>query len=143
MNNFKITEMFWWKDPRYTKDLYLVPIEKGAVVRLNNIFFDFDKAELKEASFPELNRIIEMMNKNPETKISVEGHTDNIGTVAYNIGLSERRATAVVNYLTKKGIAAERMKAVGWGKSKPIVSNDDETEGRELNRRVEFKIVEE
>ena len=126
-----------------TKDLFLVPIEKGAVVRLNNIFFDFDKYELKEASFPELNRIIELMNKNTEMTISVEGHTDNIGTVAYNIGLSERRANAVVNYLVKEGIAAERMKAIGWGKSKPIASNDDEIGGRELNRRVEFKIVEE
>lgn len=125
------------------KDLYLVPIEKGAVVRLNNIFFDFDKVELKQASFPELNRIIEMLNKNPEMKISIEGHTDNIGIVAYNIGLSERRANAVAMYLIKEGIAAERMKAVGWGKSRPIVSNDDEIGGRELNRRVEFKIVEE
>lgn len=126
-----------------TKDLFLVPIERGAIVRLNNIFFDFDKYELKDASFPELNRIIEMMNKNPELQISVEGHTDNIGTVAYNIGLSERRANAVVQYLIKEGIAAERMKAVGWGKSKPIASNDDEIGGRELNRRVEFKIEEE
>ena len=125
------------------KDLFLVPIERGAVVRLNNIFFDFDKYELKEASFPELNRIIEMMNKSPEIQVSVEGHTDNIGTAEYNIGLSERRATAVVNYLIKEGITAERMKAVGWGKSKPIASNDDEIGGRALNRRVEFKILEE
>ena len=126
-----------------TKDLFLVPIEKGAIVRLNNIFFDFDKYELKEASFPELNRIIELMNKNPEIKISVEGHTDNIGTVAYNIGLSERRANAVVKYLEKEGISTERMQSKGWGKAKPIASNDDEINGRELNRRVEFKILEE
>jgi OOP family OmpA-OmpF porin len=69
-----------------------VPIEAGAVVRLNNIFFDFDKSELKEASFPELKRVIEMMNENPDMRISVEGHTDNIGTAFYNIGLSERRS---------------------------------------------------
>lgn len=126
-----------------SKDLFLVPIEKGAVVRLNNIFFDFDKYTLKEASFPELNRIIELMNGNPEVKILVEGHTDNIGTSAYNIGLSVRRANAVVEYLNKEGIAAERMKSVGWGKAKPVASNDDEIGGRELNRRVEFKIIEE
>lgn len=125
------------------KDLYLVPVEKGAIVRLNNIFFDFDKYELKEASFPELRRVVELLNKNPEMKISIEGHTDNIGTVAYNMGLSERRANAVVQYLKKEGIAADRMQAVGWGKSKPIASNDDEKGGRELNRRVEFEILEE
>ena len=124
-------------------DLYLVPIERGAVVRLNNIFFDFDKSELKEGSFPELKRIIEMMNKNPEMQILVEGHTDNIGTDEYNIGLSERRAGAVVKYLSENGIAKERLQSKGWGKSRPIASNDDEIGGREFNRRVEFKILEE
>ncbi len=125
------------------KDLYLVPIEKGAVVRLNNIFFDFDKSELKEASYPELNRVAQLMGKNAQMRILVEGHTDNIGTVEYNIGLSKRRAQAVVNYLTSKGIDAARLEAEGWGKSKPIASNDDEIGGRELNRRVQFKILEE
>ena len=126
-----------------SNDLYLVPIEKGAVVRLNNIFFDFDKSELKDDSFPELNRIVELMTKNPEMKILVEGHTDNIGTDEYNIGLSERRAGAVVNYLSGKGISKDRLQSKGWGKSRPIASNDDEIGGREFNRRVEFKILEE
>ena len=125
------------------KDLFLVPIEKGAVVRLNNIFFDFDKYELKVASFPELNRIVELMNKIEELKISVEGHTDNVGTDRYNIGLSERRAKAVVNYLVKEGVSTDRLHSKGWGKSKPIASNDDEIGGREFNRRVEFVILEE
>jgi outer membrane protein OmpA-like peptidoglycan-associated protein len=123
------------------KDLFLVPIEAGAVVRLNNIFFDFDKSELKDASFPELKRVIEMMNKNPEMRISVEGHTDNIGDASYNVGLSERRAGAVVKYLTENGVVADRLEAKGWGKTKPIASNDDEIGGRELNRRVEFIIL--
>jgi outer membrane protein OmpA-like peptidoglycan-associated protein len=125
------------------KDLYLVPIETGAVVMLNNIFFDFDKSELKEASFPELKRVIELMNKNPDMRISVEGHTDNIGTSEYNIALSERRAQAVVDYLTENGVSANRLEIKGWGKSRPIVSNDDEIGGREINRRVEFVILEE
>lgn len=124
------------------KNLYLVPIEKGAVVRLNNIFFDFDKYVLKEASFPELNRIIEVMNKNTDIRISIEGHTDNIGTQDYNSKLSERRANAVVDYLVKGGISKERMQSKGWGKLKPMVSNDDEIGGRALNRRVEFVIME-
>jgi outer membrane protein OmpA-like peptidoglycan-associated protein len=125
------------------KDLFLVPIEKGAVVTLNNIFFDFDKYELKEESFPELNRVAEMMQKNGDVKISIEGHTDNIGTQQYNITLSERRAKAVVTYLVKAGIDQNRLQSKGWGKSKPIASNDDEIGGRELNRRVEFIISEE
>ena len=126
-----------------SKDLFLVPIEKGAEVILNNIFFDFDKYELKEESFPELNRTITMMQKNENIKISVEGHTDNIGTQEYNITLSERRAKAVVNYLVKEGIAENRLQSKGWGKSKPVASNDDEIGGRELNRRVGFIILEE
>jgi outer membrane protein OmpA-like peptidoglycan-associated protein len=120
-----------------------VPIEKGAVVMLNNIFFDFDKYELKVASFPELNRVIELMKVNEGIKVSVEGHTDNIGTLEYNIGLSEKRAKAVVDYLVKGGIAQNRLQSKGWGKSKPIVSNDDEIGGRAVNRRVEFIILEE
>jgi len=124
------------------KDLFLVPIETGAIVRLNNIFFDFDKYELKEASFPELNRIIELMNKNQDVSISVEGHTDNIGTQQYNITLSKRRAQAVLDFLVKGGIPKDRIQSKGWGKSKPIASNDDEIGGRELNRRVEFVILE-
>ncbi len=125
------------------QDLFLVPIEKGAVVRMENIFFDFDKFELKRASFPELNRVIKMMQKNEGVRISVEGHTDNVGTKEYNNALSERRARAVTDYLVRNGISKDRMKAKGWGMSKPIASNDEEKGGRELNRRVEFIILEE
>lgn len=124
------------------KNLYLVPIEKGIVVRLNNIFFDFDKFDLKESSFPELKRTIEFMNKNAEISISVEGHTDNIGTKEYNIALSEKRAISVVDYLVKGGISRSRLQANGFGKAHPIVSNDDEVDGRELNRRVNLRISE-
>jgi OOP family OmpA-OmpF porin len=126
----------------FTKDLFLVPIETGAKVRLNNIFFDFDKSTLKEASFPELKRVIQMMKENPDVRLSIEGHTDNIGTVAYNLKLSERRAAAVVKYLKENDIDMNRLETKGWGKSKPLVSNDDEIGGREINRRVEFIILE-
>jgi len=123
-------------------NLFLVPIEIGAVVQLNNIFFGFDKYELKEASFPELQRILELMNDKQDMKISIEGHTDNIGTKAYNIKLSEKRAQAVMDYLIKKGVNKERIQSKGWGKSNPMASNDDEKGGREINRRVEFVILE-
>ena len=124
------------------KDLFLVPIEKGAVVRLNNIFFDFDRYQLKEASFAELNRILEVMQENANLKISIQGHTDNIGTDSYNMTLSRNRAQAVVTYLEKNGIASDRLEAIGFGEEKPIASNDQEIDGRELNRRVEFEIIE-
>lgn len=124
------------------KDLYLVPIEKGAVVQLNNIFFDFDKTELNDESFPELKRVQELMAENQEMQISVEGHTDNIGDVEYNKMLSEWRAKAVVDYLIEQGVDENRLQYIGWGKSKPMVSNEDKA-GREANRRVEFKILEE
>ena len=124
------------------KDLFLVPIEKGAVVRLNNIFFDFDRYNLKEESYPELNRIIKLMQENDDIKISIQGHTDNIGDENYNLRLSKNRAQSVVNYLIKEGVEPDRLEAIGLGEERPIASNDQEIDGRELNRRVEFKILE-
>ena len=125
-----------------SRDLYLVPVEREATITMNNIFFDFDKHELKEESYPELNRLVTFLERNPKVKILVAGHTDNIGTQEYNNKLSELRSQAVVEYLAAQGIPEDRMENKGFGKSQPIVSNDDETGGRELNRRVEFKILE-
>ena len=73
--------------------------------------------------------------------IEIAGHTDAVGTKEYNQNLSVRRALAVKNFLVKKGIDQRRVKAVGYGKSRPLASNDDEADGRELNRRVEFKVL--
>ena len=120
---------------------YRVPIEKDAVVRLNSIFFDFDKAILRPESFPELDRVVTMLNERGTMTIEVDGHTDNIGSHQYNQTLSEKRAGAVKAYLITKGIAATRVTSKGFGETKPIVSNDDEEGGREINRRVEFKIL--
>ncbi len=125
------------------KDLYLVPVEKGAKIVMNNIFFDFDKYDLKEESFPELNRTVELLEKNPGIKVLIAGHTDNVGTDEYNQILSEKRAKSVVDYLVEKGIDASRLESKGFGKTMPVASNDDEEEGRALNRRVEFSILEE
>lgn len=108
---------------------------------LRNIYFDFDKATFQTESYNELNKLETMMRQNESMIIEIAGHTDAIGTWAYNKFLSQKRAEAVKDYLTKKGIDARRIKAVGYGKSKPLVSNDDEEDGRELNRRVEFKIL--
>jgi len=116
-------------------------IEEGASIVLENIFFDTDKSTLKETSFPELHKLREILKFYPELKIEIQGHTDNIGDDLYNMGLSKERANAVMTWLVKSGIAAERLKAKGLGESMPIASNDNE-EGRAKNRRTELLILE-
>lgn len=108
---------------------------------LRNIYFDFDKWSFKNESYNELNKLERMMQQNKNIQVEIAGHTDNIGTEVYNKYLSRRRAEAVKDFLTKKGIDARRVKAVGYGESKPLASNDDEIDGRELNRRVEFLVI--
>jgi outer membrane protein OmpA-like peptidoglycan-associated protein len=108
---------------------------------LRNIYFDFDKATFKTESYGELNKLEAMLRQNNSITVEISGHTDAVGTRDYNMFLSRKRAEAVKDFLTKKGIDARRVKAVGYGKSKPLVSNDDEEDGRELNRRVEFKVL--
>ena len=81
------------------------------------------------------------MQQNTKVRVEIGGHTDNVGSHDINIQLSQRRAVAVKNYLTSKGIESKRITAVGYGETKPIVSNDDEEGGRAINRRVEFKVL--
>ena len=108
---------------------------------LHNIYFDFDKATFTTEAYTELNKLENMMRQNEGMIIELAGHTDAVGTKAYNLFLSKKRAEAVKDYLTKKGIDSRRIQAVGYGKTMPLASNDDEDEGRELNRRVEFKVL--
>ncbi|MEN7547059.1 OmpA family protein [Rapidithrix thailandica] len=124
------------------KNLYLVPIEVGATVRVNNIFFNFDEYKLNDTSIPELNRLVNTLNEHPEMRIEISGHTDNVGDAEYNKKLSEKRVNSVLQFLLDQGIDKSRLEAVGFGEDKPLVSNDDEEEGREINRRVEFRILE-
>lgn len=123
-----------------TKDLLLTPIEQGQVVRLNNIFFDFSKATLKQESYLELDNLVNLLNENPSMEIFIAGHTDNVGSDEFNLKLSKERAYSVLDYLKSKGISANRLTSDGFGKSRPITSNDTE-EGRAINRRVEFTII--
>jgi outer membrane protein OmpA-like peptidoglycan-associated protein len=123
------------------KNLKLVPIKAGQVVRMNNIFFEFAKSVLMSESFEELDRLVNLMMKNPKLHIQISGHTDGVGSVESNLKLSQDRAQSVVDYLVSKGIEPSRLKAVGYGKSMPIATNDTD-EGRAINRRVEFLILE-
>ncbi len=122
------------------KDLYLVPIEIGQVVRLNNVFFDFDKSFLRPESFVELDRVVKLMNENPTIEIEMSAHTDSRGSDEYNFKLSDDRARSVREYILSKGVPAGRIISQGYGETKPEVPNDTD-ENRQLNRRVEFKIL--
>lgn len=122
------------------KDLYLVPIEVGQVVRLNNVFFDFDKATLREESFVELDRVVKLLNENPSLEIEMSAHTDSKGSDEYNMKLSDNRARSVMEYILSKGISESRIQSKGYGETKPVAENDTD-ENRQLNRRVEFTIT--
>ena len=105
-----------------------------------NIFFDFDQSSLREESFTELERLYELLINNINLIIEISGHTDNKGSRSYNKRLSLNRAKSVVNYLIEKGIDKKRLNYKGFGFDKPIADNKTE-EGRQMNRRTEFKIT--
>ncbi len=113
-----------------------------AIQILDKIYFDFDKATIQAVSYPLLDEVVRILVENPKVNlIRVEGHTDNKGARAYNQGLSERRAKAVMKYLVSKGVDAKRLIAKGYGLDFPIDTNATDA-GRDKNRRVEFNILE-
>ncbi len=124
------------------KNLYLDPIIQNQAIVLNNVYFDFDSDVIRPESFPELDRISEMMLDNPVLTMKIDGHTCSMGSDAYNLNLSSKRARSIVMYLIKTGVDGDRLESEGFGESRPIAPNDTE-EGREINRRVEFKISKE
>ncbi|HUH73067.1 MAG TPA: OmpA family protein [Chitinophagales bacterium] len=124
----------------YLLEVDLFPIEQGASLILKNVLFKTDSYELESVSFPELQKLIELLKKDLQIKAVIQGHTDNVGKPAYNLELSQKRAQAVVEYLVKNGIALNRLSAKGFGESQPISTNDTK-EGRQLNRRTEFVIL--
>ncbi len=137
--NFSLKE---WEesDGAYVMDIPLQPIKEGQTAVLNNIFFDYDKYELKDESYAELQKLVEFMNKNPDISIELSGHTDDRGSAEYNQTLSDQRAKAVYDYLINKGISSERLTYKGYGFDKPVADNATEA-GRAKNRRTEFKII--
>jgi len=129
-----------------TEIIYLQPIEKivseGKII-LNPILFDYDKHNIKSQAAFELDKVVSLMKKYPTMEIKVESHTDNRGSVTYNMGLSDRRAIATVQYIISKGIDKNRLTSEGFGKSKPVVTcgNNCTEEQYHKNRRSEFIIV--
>lgn len=129
------------KEVELIRDLNLGALEVGSIFTLRNIYYDFDKAELKSPSVNELNKLLTLLKENPSMKVRIGSHTDNKGSDEYNANLSNLRAQSVVNWLIKHGISRSRLEYKGYGESRPIATNDDEEEGRELNRRTEFEVL--
>jgi outer membrane protein OmpA-like peptidoglycan-associated protein len=106
----------------------------------DNLVFETNKDVIKPVSFPFLDEVANVLREAPTWTLNLEGHTDNVGSDSYNLDLSQKRADAVKKYLVEQGISENRITAKGFGESKPIADNST-PEGREKNRRVEFKIV--
>ncbi|MGD0946982.1 MAG: OmpA family protein [Candidatus Binatia bacterium] len=117
-----------------------LPPPSGKRIVLRGVHFDFNKSDIRPDSRPILNEAGEILKENPDVRISVEGHTDAIGSDQYNQQLSLRRAEAVFRYLVNHGIPPERMEVIGYGKRHPVASNDTDS-GRAQNRRVELRVV--
>jgi outer membrane protein OmpA-like peptidoglycan-associated protein len=123
-----------------TLDIYLDPAKSGRSAVLNNLFFDSNKATLKPRSRTELSRLVEFLRQDPSLRVEVAGYTDNVGTPAANLSLSQRRAQAVLDYLTSQGVPASRLRAKGYGEARPLAANDTEAH-RAQNRRIELRIL--
>lgn len=121
-------------------DVNLDGVKTGASAVLNNIFFDLNKYDLKEKSVTELDKVIRFLTENPSIRVEISGHTDNLGTAAYNLQLSLKRAQAVSSYLVAHGIDQGRVTQKGYGAQKPLAPNDTE-ENRQINRRIEFRLI--
>lgn len=130
-----------YKDQDYIENIELYKPEKGRKIILKNVFYESGSASLQEDSFDELRVLKDFLVKNPSIKVEIAGHTDNIGQFSTNLSLSEARAYGIYKTLVKWGIPENRMRYKGYGETKPIASNAT-PEGRQMNRRTEFEIIE-
>lgn len=126
--------------PIQTLVVSFTPLTKGSTITLRNILFETGKARLMPESDETLEQVLEMLRTNQNVRIMIIGHTDNVGKAASNKSLSTRRVESVIDYLVHKGISPNRLEAKGKGSSEPVADNATE-EGRQLNRRVELKVL--
>lgn len=124
-----------------TVDIHQVEPAVGTRVRLDNVQFAFDKADLLPGYEKELDKLVDLMTDFPFMRVEIEGHTDDQGSDDYNLRLSDERAKAVADYLLKKKVEKERLSWKGYGETKPLAPNDSEA-NRAINRRVEFRVIE-
>jgi OOP family OmpA-OmpF porin len=125
---------------RLTRDIAMTPLAVGDKVTLKNIYFEMSKSDLLSASFAELDKLVGMMQDNPNMTIRLEGHTDIIGDHSKNLQLSQDRVIACQRYLVQKGINIDRIQTIGYGDTRPILTKGTD-EDRKINRRVEFAIL--
>ncbi|MEZ0541237.1 OmpA family protein [Fibrella arboris] len=125
---------------KITRHIVLKPLSVGTKITLQNIYFAMSKADLLPASFAELDKLVTMMDDNPQMRIRLEGHTDIVGDKAANLQLSRDRVLACQSYLVRKGIDVVRIETIGYGDTRPILTKGTD-EDRKVNRRVEFSIL--
>jgi OmpA-OmpF porin, OOP family len=146
-------ELFTLKK-KNTPDSVIIPVTElvkeepkvEAVIVLDNVYYDFDKSTLQQGSYPALDKLVGLLKEYPTMVIEIRAHTDNMGDDKYNMTLSDARAQVVVNYLVSKGIDKVRLQSKGYGASLPVAPNKhedgtDDAEGRQKNRRTEFKVL--
>jgi len=122
----------------------IVEVEDEMRIVLENIYFDFNKWNVKEESFISLNKVLKILEAHPEMKLAINAHTDNKGKDAYNLSLSDKRAASALRYLTANGISKDRLVSKGYGETKPLIDckNNCSEDNLQANRRIEFVIVE-
>lgn len=125
---------------RQVAELNAKATDRGLVVTLGDVLFETGKAELKGGAAVNLAKLSAFLTQHPDRTVTIEGHTDSVGSEDYNQGLSQRRANSVQQFLVSQGIAASRVTAIGKGENFPVASNDDNA-GRQMNRRVEVVIA--
>jgi outer membrane protein OmpA-like peptidoglycan-associated protein/tetratricopeptide (TPR) repeat protein len=127
-------------DTIFKNDIPLQPLDKDAMIVLNNVFYETNQFNLKPESIAELDKVVLLLKENPTLKIEISGHTDNVGVAKTNLTLSNKRAQSVTKYLVSKGIVVNRLTAKGYGSTKAITDNKTE-QGKAKNRRTELKII--
>lgn len=137
--NFRLPEFSEYQE--IDVSILLDKAEAGTKMVLKNIFFDNGSSDLRTESLGELEVIKDLLIYSPNLRVQINGHTDNVGNSVYNKLLSKKRAQSVIDYLITNGINTERLEAKGFGEEKPLVSNDDEIGGREINRRTEIEVL--
>ncbi|MFN7014482.1 MAG: OmpA family protein, partial [Bacteroidia bacterium] len=128
------------KKTGYDLDFELLKITKKEIT-IQNIYYDFDKYDLKEESKKELDKLVTILLETPQVQIVINSHTDEQGTEEYNLKLSEKRSQSVVNYLIEKGVEANRLQSKGYGESQPLIKNAKTEEEHAKNRRTTFQVT--
>lgn len=128
-------------DEHFTEPFWVnIKFEPARSYTLDDVHFDTDKATLRPSSYAELNELLDYLQRHPDIKVEIAGHTDNTGTAAHNLKLSQDRANTIRNFLIQKGISPQKVTAKGYGANEPVADNSSET-GRQLNRRTEVRIL--